>query len=402
MPDYTGNSRRLPVRSFRTMRPKTLVALTVLLLLCPARGQDKAPDARSRATTERWREATWWPTKGSPARSEYAGAEPCYGCHAGIAATQRMTPMFHAASRPSESELLRRHERLPFSEGDYQYVLSHQPGESKFLVQSATEAITSPIDWAFGSGEVAQTYVLKHKDDYLESRLTYYTSLMALGITTGHDGAIPEKIQDTLGNAIGSEVAPLCFGCHTTGSTTAGKFDPNHAMLGLTCEACHGPGAKHVVAMKSGDKVPLEKTIFAANHLSPVDSVDFCGACHRTPADVSTTMPARIGIASLRFQPYRLERSLCWGQNGDARITCVACHNPHQPLVKDPMAYDAKCLSCHAKTGESPTSTLLAGCTTGKKECVTCHMPKYEIPAVHAPFTDHYIRIVRTGSGFRP
>src|SRR6266851_1593487 len=130
--------------------------------------------------------------------------------------------------------------------------------------------------------------------------------------------------------------------------------------------------------------------------------LDFCGACHRTPVDVAAFMPANMGIATLRFQPYRLERSLCWGQKGDARITCVACHDPHQPLVRNLAAYDAKCLKCHASTGSSPSATLIAGCTVGKKDCASCHMPKYEIPAVHAKFTDHYIRIVRPGTGFLP
>jgi hypothetical protein len=154
--------------------------------------------------------------------------------------------------------------------------------------------------------------------------------------------------------------------------------------------------------MNSDNPGPGAQTIFGAKKLSPVDSVDFCGACHRTPMDVAVEMPANMGIATLRFQPYRLERSLCWGEKGDARITCVACHDPHKPLMRDLSAYDAKCLLCHAGKGEAPSTTRIAGCTVGAKECASCHMPKYEIPAVHAMFTDHYIRIVRPGSGFRP
>jgi hypothetical protein len=374
--------------------------VAVLLLLCAAQAQEAAVTGGSQATPARWRKGSWWPTNGAPARSEFAGAESCSQCHAGIAATQRKTPMFHAASRPSESDLLRRHTSLPFSEGEYSYALARGPEESRFVVKDGKETVSAPIDWAFGTGEVAQTYVLKRKDAYLESRLTYYTSLMALGITTGHSAALPQGLEETLGDVIDGETTPRCFGCHTTGSTASGRFDPEHATLGVTCEACHGPGAKHVDAMKSGADVAVEKTIFGATELSPVDSVDFCGACHRTPVDVAAFMPANMGIATLRFQPYRLERSLCWGEKGDARITCVACHDPHQPLVREAGAYDAKCLKCHADTGMAASAGLIAGCTVGKKDCVSCHMPKYEIPAVHAMFTDHYIRVVAAGSGF--
>jgi hypothetical protein len=392
----------MAVTGCRTRRARSRGIFAILLLLCAARAQEPVTTGGSQATPARWKETSWWPTNGAPARSEFAGAESCSKCHAGIAATQRKTPMFHAASRPSESELLRGHTSMPFSEGEYSYALSRRPEESRFVVKDDKGEVSAPIDWAFGSGEVAQTYVLKRKDAYLESRLTYYTSLMALGITTGHSSALPQSLEETLGDAIDAETAPRCFGCHTTGSSASGKFDPDHATLGLTCEACHGPGVKHVDAMKSGVDVPVEKTIFSAKELSPVDSVDFCGACHRTPVDVAAFMPANMGIAKLRFQPYRLERSLCWGEKGDARITCVACHDPHQPLVRDLGAYDAKCLKCHAGRGMAPSATLIAGCTVGKKDCASCHMPKYEIPAVHAMFTDHYIRVVPEGSGFLP
>ena len=55
-------------------------------------------DGVSQATPERWKEMEWWPTKGTTARSDYAGAATCSRCHAGIAASQRKTPMFNAAS----------------------------------------------------------------------------------------------------------------------------------------------------------------------------------------------------------------------------------------------------------------------------------------------------------------
>jgi hypothetical protein len=34
------------------------------------------------------------------------------------------------------------------------------------------------------------------------------------------------------------------------------------------------------------------------------------------------------------------------------------------------------------------------------KDCVSCHMPRFEIPNVHATFTDHFIRVVRPESRF--
>src|SRR5208282_4795575 len=127
------------------------------------------------------------------------------------------------------------------------------------------------------------------------------------------------------------------------------------------------------------------------------DSVDFCGACHSTWADV-VEAHRKIGLARIRFEPYGLEQSRCWGTNGDRRITCVACHDPHRPLVHEPSAYDSRCLACHGARTESQKPAAKTVCKVAASNCVTCHMPKYELPEMHALFTDHDIRVVRASA----
>jgi len=138
---------------------------------------------------------------------------------------------------------------------------------------------------------------------------------------------------------------------------------------------------------------------FNPGRLSPAASVDFCGACHRTWWNINQLKYH--GIQNARFPMYRLETSKCWGK-GDPRITCIACHNPHKPLVKDISAYDEKCLSCHVASASAKTSAdhLGPGCPVANNKCASCHMPKYEIPKMHAEFTDHRIRIVKDPSIF--
>ena len=132
--------------------------------------------------------------------------------------------------------------------------------------------------------------------------------------------------------------------------------------------------------------------------LSPADSVDFCGACHTTWADV-VEAASKPGPENIRFEPYGLEQSRCWGTNGDARITCVACHDPHQPLVHEPSAYDSKCLACHGlRSVSKKPAAAKSMCKVATSNCVTCHMPKYDLPQTHAVFTDHEIRVVREGA----
>jgi hypothetical protein len=153
----------------------------------------------------------------------------------------------------------------------------------------------------------------------------------------------------------------------------------------VRCEACHGPGREHAA---SGRKA----AILDPRRLEPADSVDFCGACHATFWDVK--LAGEKGVAALRSQPHRLQSSRCWGE-GDARLTCVACHDPHRPLVRETASYDARCLACHVGGEERPTAARPGkACPTRSEGCAGCHMPKYQVAEMHFRFTDHLIRVV--------
>jgi hypothetical protein len=158
-------------------------------------------------------------------------------------------------------------------------------------------------------------------------------------------------------------------------------------------------------AAKLGGESANDLQIFNPASLHPADAVDFCGACHATAWDVK--LSENKGVSNTRSQPYRLEKSKCWGQGGDRRLTCIGCHDPHKQLQTEASAYDGACLSCHsgAKTvsGSNDGMTVnhaAATCPVATKNCVTCHMPKVEVPEMHYAFTDHKIRIVRPGEKY--
>jgi hypothetical protein len=143
-----------------------------------------------------------------------------------------------------------------------------------------------------------------------------------------------------------------------------------------------------------------QEDIFNSATLSPADSVDFCGACHGTWWDVK--LSGVKGVSTARSAPYRLVTSKCWGRKGDARITCIACHDPHEQLQTEASAYDHACLKCHVTAqGQKPTTEQPgAACPVGTKNCTSCHMQKVYVPEMHDKFTDHRIRIAREGEPF--
>jgi hypothetical protein len=307
--------------------------------------------------------------------------------------------MFHAASRPSETRVLREHGNMQFREGQYDYALVREGDRTLLRITNGAHTLAAPLVWAIGNGEIGQTYLLKNKDVYYESRLSYFPSLAGLDLTPGHSRNSPQTLVEAAGMPQYPDTVKRCFGCHTTASTVSGNSDPEDATPGIGCEACHGPNARHVAAMERDDNSAPPP--FNPAHLAPVESVDFCGACHRTPADISLQEPGRIGLRGVRYPAYRLERSFCWGISGDARITCIACHDPHKPLEKNLANYDSKCLQCHASAGHPARAGQVAACTVAGKNCASCHMPKYELKSDHTILTDHFIRIVRPGSPYR-
>ena len=355
------------------------------------------------ATQDHIKLSAWWPTKGAASREEYAGPAACAICHTAKSAWQKNTPMARASTEAANSDILRSHEHLTFQAGPYRYEIASRSGSSDYSVHEGANSISVQLGWAFGYGEVGQTYVYQQNGSFYESRLSYYRQLQALDITTGHSRAAPARLAEAAGRLLDPEETQHCFGCHSTASTTSNRLDLSRLIPGVSCEACHGPGAQHAAAMHAEDFERGKKLIFNPRGLSPVQSVEFCGACHRTKWDVA--MAGITGAVTLRFQPYRLETSKCWGEYGDARLLCFSCHDPHNPLVHDLGSYDDRCLKCHAATADAHgQSAQLAhpapACPVSDKNCVTCHMPKYELPEMHAKFTDHRIRIVRKGEPF--
>jgi Cytochrome c554 and c-prime len=307
--------------------------------------------------------------------------------------------MAHAAISAADSKFLDSQKSFSFRIDSYQYEIAHTTAGVRYDVNNGTDSVSALLDWAFGSGVAGQTYVYEQGGTFYESFLSYYTDSRALDFTTGNPRSAPSRLDTALGRPMSPGEARLCFGCHSTASTAKSRFDPEHAMLGVTCEACHGPGAQHVVTMNLAQGTPGPTSTFNPATLGPVDSVEFCGACHRTKWDV--VLSRTRGLLNVRFQPYRLESSRCFGE-GDARITCVACHDPHKPLVRDLASYDKQCLSCHlTKSSSRPLAGHLGkACPTSENNCVTCHMPKIHVEETHRDFTDHKIRIVRSQETF--
>jgi hypothetical protein len=348
------------------------------------------------ATADRMSSAGWWPTKGAPPRSDYVGTQACAPCHAALTSVQPTTAMARTATTAARSDVLRVSPRLNFTSAGYSYEIVSEGAAPTYTVSDGERSASAPLAWVFGVGSVGQSFMFERDGAFHEARVSYYESLHALGFTPGRAVQAPHDVAEAMARRVDAVELSRCFGCHTTAPTAAGKFDAAKAIAGITCEACHGPGRRHVEAMNRPPAARRDVAILNPMRLTPAESVDFCGSCHMTFWDI--TLAGEKGIAALRSQPYRLQSSRCW-RTQDARLTCVACHDPHRPLVTDAGAYDSRCLACHVTSGAAPTHDRPGrACPVGTSRCSECHMPKYDVPDMHHEFTDHLIQVPRRRS----
>jgi hypothetical protein len=328
----------------------------------------------------------WHPTK-YPASTVFAGDEACAECHKSKVIAARPNAMAIAMEPVKESKVLTANPRMSVSIGGFNYEITRKGQESIYSVSDGKETISLPILYAFGQGKAGQTYVLKEGDVYYESLVSFYNEIGGLDLTMGAQSVKPQTLKEALGRQLSKNETVSCFGCHSTGAVGGSQLHVDRMVAGVRCEACHGPGAEHIAAGKAGQSNAA--LIFNPRRLGGDElAQEFCAACHRGNEEFSSLKGMQIN--NVRFQPYRIFRSKCYSD--DRRISCTACHNPHEAVKEDAAYYDAKCTACHSPAGGEQKIPI---CKVGTKDCSSCHMPKTALPGAHFKFTDHYIRIVR-------
>jgi hypothetical protein len=340
----------------------------------------------------------------------FVGGQVCAGCHAQKSRSHSRTAMAHALQQVRESSVLQSHPRITFQAGRYSYEIVSHGNQSFYRVSDGKETINEPIFYVFGNGKIAQTFVLRRNGKLYEGRVSYYTGIDGLDWTIGDALNPPPSLEEAFGRDIDSDEARNCFSCHGTAATVENKLHLDSLVPGVGCEACHGPGEQHVAAMRSGKGEDLH--IFNPETLDPESlSQEFCGACHRS-ADTVGMMPNLGGIGNVRFQPYRISNSPGHDTN-DKHFACTFCHDPHVDLKQQDASNDSKCTVCHVLRGPAqPSNTsrpasertvrqsTTKACPVASEGCVTCHMPKVELPGAHFKFTDHRIRIAKQGETY--
>ncbi|KAA6463009.1 hypothetical protein DYQ86_06665 [Acidobacteria bacterium AB60] len=322
----------------------------------------------------------------------------CATCHVGVAAHYAVAPMRHAMEPAGADPQLTAHPELRANVGKYSYRIQTSDGRSTYTVTDGVNTVTLPIRWIFG--QHSQTFVLEKDGHLYESLVSFYPRDNTLAVTPGDERIVPATLTQAMGRELSLWESRSCFNCHATGVVPGHQLDPEKLAPGLDCQRCHAGAQQHMADASRNSFATLPPSL---RRLDSEEISAFCGQCHRTWDTVVRNHWK--GPAFVRFQPYRLGNSKCFIGN-DKRISCLACHDPHQQLSHDQAYYDSKCLACHraphpaSATSSPPASPAYKPCPVAKSNCVSCHMPKVDLPGGHQQFTDHQIRIVRPGEPY--
>ena len=228
----------------------------------------------------------------------------------------------------------------------------------------------------------------------------------------------------------------MCAECHSTRlrkgyDLATDQFRTTWSEISVSCEACHGPGARHVAW---ADKTPgwetdtakglpllLDERKGASWSFGPTADtaarnrerettreIDACARCHARRSTLTEDyrhgrplMDSHLPSLLTQYLYYPdgqiKEEDFEYGSFIQSKmfhkgVTCSDCHEPHSGKLRAPG--NATCLQCHrAERFDSPKHHFHPAKSKGAT-CAGCHMPTTDFMVVH-PRHDHSIRIPR-------
>lgn len=211
-----------------------------------------------------------------------------------------------------------------------------------------------------------------------------------------------------------------CGYCHTTG------FDRNKLTwkeFNVGCEACHGPGSKHVENRKAKrEQEEGEPEIINPAGLPARLAADVCGQCHTRGKSPDGIWPFPVNfkpgdqIKAENFVPVPKTDPKAWWPDGSVRlhrqqwiewkeskharagVICTTCHDPHEATTKfqTRLSQNNLCLGCHSNVSTDAVSghAPIGGTTRQHADCVGCHMSRVGKSAEAGDEVVHHFRMI--------
>jgi predicted CXXCH cytochrome family protein len=199
-----------------------------------------------------------------------------------------------------------------------------------------------------------------------------------------------------------------CIECHTTNysldfDADQGRYASTWSAPNVGCQACHGPGGRHVELARDANHARGSDSGLLAGSAAKGGKtlVENCASCHSrryplTPDDdfggayLDDFMPELLREGRYHADGQVLDEVYVYGSFLQSKmhqrgVSCNDCHDPHDLSLR--IDGNGLCLSCHNASppkGRFPTLKAAAydtpehhfhGDAAGGDRCVECHMP---------------------------
>jgi tetratricopeptide (TPR) repeat protein len=225
----------------------------------------------------------------------------------------------------------------------------------------------------------------------------------------------------------------MCAECHSTNvrrnyDAGSDSFATSWSDINVACEACHGPGSRHVAWAQTAARVPdatlglvarfephavwtLDPEIGVAHRALPRKSnieLETCGVCHSRRAQLmegyapgqplaDTHLPALLTTGLYQVDGQMQDEVYNYGSFLQSKmhangVSCSDCHEPHSLKLR--AEGNAVCSQCHAADRYDTEHHRHHVAGSPGSACAACHMPMRNYMAVHGRH-DHSFRIPR-------
>lgn len=225
-----------------------------------------------------------------------------------------------------------------------------------------------------------------------------------------------------------------CADCHSTHlrknfDAKTRTFHTTWSDLQVDCEACHGPGSRHLEWAHRRDRrnepgkglvVRLDERRGISWRIAPASGmavrsaprttsreIDACAPCHSRRERIADdaagaaftdtfrvaalTSPLYFPDGQMREEVYEYGSFLQSRMNARG-VTCADCHEPHSQRLRAPG--NALCAQCHAPSRFDTTRHHHHSPASAGAQCVVCHMPARTYMRIDVRH-DHSLRVPR-------
>ncbi len=196
----------------------------------------------------------------------------------------------------------------------------------------------------------------------------------------------------------------MCAECHSTNlrknfDAVTQTYETTWSEINVSCEACHGPGSRHVawaeIPPMARPESPNCELEVRTSGIGSREQVELCAPCHSrrtelgdwdhtTSAVLDSHLPALLEEGLYHADGQILDEVYEWGSFTQSKmyandVRCSDCHDPHSLELR--FEGNALCLQCHrADAYDTPDHHFHKKVHEGRPSdgalCVKCHMPE--------------------------